>query len=85
MLKKAISIFVSVAVSLFAFTALAGQKVAPQKTVPPAAAVPKGNPALKGTSPAPAAQSPQAVQNAKKIELTKDRAIIQRKGPGHVA
>jgi len=85
MLKKAISIFVSVALSFCASTALAGQKTISKKKIPPAATAPEIKPAPAGASTAPAAQSAQAVKASKKIQLTKDRAIIQRKGPGHVA
>jgi len=85
MLKKATPIIVSVALSLGASTALAGQAMVKQKTVPPASTAQKVNPAPKGTTKVSATQNPQIVKSSKKIELTEDRAIIQRKGPGHVA
>ena len=85
MLKKATPIVVSVALSLGASTAIAGQKMVDAQTAPPAATVQKANTTPKAPSQASTVQNPQAAQSAKKIALTKDRAIIQRKGPGHVA
>ena len=86
MLKKATPLVLSVALSLGASNALAGQSVVnPQKAIPPAVKDQPARQVSKSTTPAPAAGNPQAVKAAKKIELTKERAIIQRKGPGHVA
>ena len=85
MLKKATPIVVSVALSFGASTAMAGQKIVTKKPVPPTATAQSANAAAKGPAQVSTAQNPQAVKAAKKIELTKDRVIIQRKGPGHVA
>ncbi len=86
LIKKATPIVLSVALSLGASTAMAGQSSVDQvKKVHPQTAAQKVSKPAQTAPKATAPKNSQAVSASKKIELTSDRAIIQRKGPGHVA
>lgn len=86
MLKKATPIVLSVALSLGGSMALAGQSTVDQKTkVEPVTATQNVSKPSQGSSKKSAQKDTPAVNVSKKIELTSDRKIIQRKGPGHVA
>ena len=86
MLKKAAPIILSVALSIGGSIALAGQSAIDQKKkVQPATSAQKVNKPSQSASKASTVKNSQAVNASKKINLTNERTIIQRKGPGHVA
>ncbi len=87
MIKKSTPVILSVALCLGSSMALADQNLinSKKKIAPQAVSAQKRNKIAKKGVNKTALKNNQAENAAKKIELTSDRKIIQRKGPGHVA